>query len=382
MAVPFVHLYRFASGYRQSQRSKTEIGMPDAKSQIYRDLSVQLAALLKGGTDRVANAANMAALIYQGLPDLSWTGFYFRQGNELVLGPFQGKPACLRIPIGQGVCGTAAARRETVLVADVDRFPGHIACDPNSRSELVAPLIENGAVSGVLDLDSPMLARFDEEDRAGCEELVRVFVEHHRQIARADGYPADVDPQSGCRLRLPRRDELDPDGQRIYDRLADPAGGSLRGLRGPGGIQLHSPELSRRSRPLNHYLRNEAGLGGRVRELAILATARELGSRFEWAAHEGAALAEGIAREIIEVIRRRGVTGDLAEPDAVVIDLAREIFDARHVSSATYARALQQFGRRRLVDLVALIGNYAATAALLTAFDMQVDAEEPRAAAV
>jgi putative methionine-R-sulfoxide reductase with GAF domain/alkylhydroperoxidase family enzyme len=349
--------------------------MSDTKSQIYRDLSVQLAGLLKGETDRIANAANMAALIYHGLPDLSWTGFYFRQGSELVLGPFQGQPACMRIPIGQGVCGAAAARRETMLVPDVDRFPGHIACDPNSRSELVAPLIEDGAVSGVLDLDSPTLARFDEEDRTGCEQLVALFVEHHRLIGRADGYPADVDPQSGCRLPLPRRDELDPDGQRIYDRLADPAGGSLRGLRGPGGIQLHSPELSRRSRPVNHYLRNEAGLGGRVRELAILATARELGSRFEWAAHEGAALAEGIAREIIEVIRRRGVTGDLAEADAVVIDLAREIFDARHVSSATYARALRQFGRRRLVDLVALMGNYAATAALLTAFDMQVDTE-------
>lgn len=184
-------------------------------------------------------------------------------------------------------------------------------------------------------------------------------------------------PSWGCRLPLPRREELDPEAQRIWDRLADPAGGTLRGLRGPGGIQLHSPELSRRSRPVNHYLRYEAGLGGRVRELAILATARELDSRFEWAAHEGAALAEGIAPTLIDVIRHRQASGGLPEADAVVIDLAREIFGARHVSPATYARALGLFGRRRLVDLVALIGNYAATAALLTAFDMQLDPDPP-----
>ncbi len=355
--------------------------MPDAKSQIYRELAVQLAALLDGETDRVANAANMAALIYHGLPDLSWAGFYFFKGNELVLGPFQGKPACLRIAIGKGVCGTAAARGETVLVPDVDQFPGHIACDPNSRSELVVPLVDEGAVIGVLDLDSPLVARFDEADREGCERLAALFVEHHRQIAAPGGYPADIDPESGCRLPLPQREELDAEGQRTWDRLADPAGGTLRGLRGPGGIQLHSPELSRRSRPVNHYLRYEAGLGGRVRELAILATAREHDSRFEWAAHEPAALAEGISPEIIDVIRWRGTTAGLAEPDAIVIDLAREIFAARRVSPQTFARALQQFGRRKLVDLVALMGNYAATAALLTAFAMQVDAGHAPAAA-
>ena len=133
-------------------------------------------------------------------------------------------------------------------------------------------------------------------------------------------------PAAGC--RLPRREDLDPEGQRVYDRLANPDGGTLRGLKGPGGIQLHSPELAQRSRPVNHYLRYEAGLGGRVRELAILATAREHDSQFEWAAHEPAALAEGIPPELIDTIRWRGDTAGLAEADAIVIDLAREIFAA------------------------------------------------------
>jgi L-methionine (R)-S-oxide reductase len=126
----------------------------------------------------------MAALIYYGLPDLNWAGFYFRQGEELVLGPFQGKPACVRIPVGQGVCGTAAARAEIVRVPDVHHFPGHIACDPASRSELVVPLIEAGAVSGVLDLDSPLVGRFDQADQEGCEQLVSVFLVHLRQYRR------------------------------------------------------------------------------------------------------------------------------------------------------------------------------------------------------
>jgi L-methionine (R)-S-oxide reductase len=151
--------------------------MTDAdKPTVYRDLGRQLAALIAGEPDRVANAANMAALIYHGLPGLNWAGFYFTRGAELVLGPFQGQPACVRIPWGSGVCGTAAARGETVLVPDVHDFPGHIACDPVSRSELVVPLIEGGRVTGVLDLDSPLLARFDAEDLAGCEHLVRVLL--------------------------------------------------------------------------------------------------------------------------------------------------------------------------------------------------------------
>src|SRR6266404_7329515 len=159
--------------------------MTASKPDLYRDLAEQLAALLAGEADRIANAANMAALIYHGLPDLNWAGFYFRRGAELVLGPFQGKPACVRIPIGRGVCGTAAARAATVLVPDVHDFPGHIACDPESRSELVVPLIDAGAVLGVLDLDSPLLARFDELDRDGCEQLLALLLVHHRKYPDA-----------------------------------------------------------------------------------------------------------------------------------------------------------------------------------------------------
>jgi L-methionine (R)-S-oxide reductase len=157
------------------------------KPELYRDLTGQLAALLAGEANPIANAANAAALIYHGLPDLNWAGFYLRDGAELVLGPFQGEPACVRISIGKGVCGTAAARAETVLVMDVHDFPGHIACDPASRSELAVPLIEAGRVVGVLDLDSALLARFDEVDRTGCEGLVELFIEHHRRYSVAIG---------------------------------------------------------------------------------------------------------------------------------------------------------------------------------------------------
>jgi putative methionine-R-sulfoxide reductase with GAF domain/alkylhydroperoxidase family enzyme len=369
-------------GYSQPAIGRTEIemnpGKPEiSKTDLYRDLARQLAALLKGETDPIANAANMAALIYHGLPDLNWAGFYVRKGDALVLCAFQGRPACARIAIGQGVCGTAAARGEAVLVADVHEFPGHIACDPDSRSELVVPLIEGGEVIGVLDLDSPLVSRFDEVDQQGCEQLVALLLGHYGEHATQAGYPEDVDPESGCRLSLPRREDFDAEGQRIYDRLANSAGGTLRGLRGPGGIQLHSPELSRRARPVNHYLRHEAGLGGRVRELAILATARELDSQFEWAAHEPAALGEGVSREIIDIVKFRRDTSGLDEADAIVIELGRAIFGARKVSPATFAQALHQFGRRKLVDLVALMGNYAATAALLIAFDMQLDPDQP-----
>lgn len=189
-------------------------------------------------------------------------------------------------------------------------------------------------------------------------------------------YPDDIDPQSGCRLPLPRRDELGPEGQRIYDSLADPNGGTLRGLRGPGGITLHSEELARRSRPVNHYLRNEAGIEPRLRELAILATARELDSQFEWAAHEAEALRAGVPADLVATIKHRRPLDTIDPDDAVVIGLAREIFTAREVGSATFARALALFGRKRLVELVALMGNYAATAALLTAFDMQLDPDQ------
>jgi L-methionine (R)-S-oxide reductase len=154
------------------------------KSDRYRELAQQLTALLAGESDIIANAANTAALIYHGLPDLNWAGFYFRRGRELVLGPFQGKPACVRIPFGKGVCGAAAASAATVLVPDVHAFPGHIACDPGSNSELVVPLTEDGNVLGVLDLDSPLSARFDCIDQHGCEQLVRLFLDHHRQAFR------------------------------------------------------------------------------------------------------------------------------------------------------------------------------------------------------
>ena len=146
------------------------------KRALYDEMAAQLAALLSGESDPVANAANTAAVIYHGLPDLNWAGFYFRRDNGLVLGPFQGTPSCVRIPWDQGVCGTAAARGITVIVPDVDQFPGHIACDPASRSELVVPLVKAGEVTGVLDLDSPVLARFDEEDRAGVERLVAILI--------------------------------------------------------------------------------------------------------------------------------------------------------------------------------------------------------------
>ena len=186
-------------------------------------------------------------------------------------------------------------------------------------------------------------------------------------------YPADVDPQSGCRLPLPRRDELGGAALAIYDSLVDPKTASLRGLRGPGGINLHSPELAQRTRALNRYLRYEAGFPARLRELAILVTAREQDSQFEWCAHEAEARREGLAPDVIDIVRYRRDPAGLADPDRVVIELGREIFASRRVSPATYARALAQFGARQLVDLVALMGNYAMTAALLTAFDMQLD---------
>lgn len=185
--------------------------------------------------------------------------------------------------------------------------------------------------------------------------------------------PDDIDPESRCRLPLPRREDLDEAARAIYDRLATPGSGNLRGLRGPGGIQLHSPELSRRSRPVNHYLRFESRLSGRVRELAILVTARAHDSQFEWAAHEAEALKEGVPAEAIEAVRHRRGTAGLGDEDTIVIALGREIFENREVSPETFARALERFGKAGLVNLVALMGNYAATAALLTAFDMQLD---------
>jgi GAF domain-containing protein len=153
--------------------------LPADKGAAYAELARSLRALLEGERDLVANSANMAALLFWSLRDLNWAGFYLAEPGrgDLLLGPFQGKPACVRIPVGRGVCGTAAARRETVVVPDVHAFPGHIACDSASNSEVVVPIVRNGTLLGVLDLDSPVLSRFDEADARGLEALVRILVE-------------------------------------------------------------------------------------------------------------------------------------------------------------------------------------------------------------
>jgi L-methionine (R)-S-oxide reductase len=148
-----------------------------AKADAYRELNAQLAAVLAGERDGLANTANMAALLSQALPGLNWAGFYFLRDGGLVLGPFQGKVACIRIALGRGVCGTAAQTRETIVVPDVEKFPGHIACDHASRSEIVVPLVKDGCLLGVLDLDSPHLARFDAEDAAGLQAAVKVLLD-------------------------------------------------------------------------------------------------------------------------------------------------------------------------------------------------------------
>ena len=148
----------------------------DSKAALYAELAKQARALLDGEHDRIANAANLSALAYQALPDLNWVGFYLFDGTELVLGQFQGKPACVRIPLNRGVCGAAASQRQTQLVPDVHAFPGHIACDAASRSEIVVPLVHQGELIGVWDVDSPVPDRFDEDDRQGMEALCAIFL--------------------------------------------------------------------------------------------------------------------------------------------------------------------------------------------------------------
>ncbi|MDZ7894395.1 MAG: GAF domain-containing protein [Sphingobium sp.] len=154
-----------------------DIDAAGPKADLYRDLIAAAQALTDGEPDAIANMANLSALIGQYLPDLNWSGFYRMVGDELVLGPFQGKAACIRIPLGKGVCGTAAQTRITQLVEDVHAFPGHIACDAASRSEIVVPLVKNGKLIGVLDLDSPVPARFDAQDQAGLEALVAAVID-------------------------------------------------------------------------------------------------------------------------------------------------------------------------------------------------------------
>ena len=152
------------------------VQLAKSKAELYDQLASELSGLLAGERDLIANAANFSSLIYHSLPDLIWAGFYFAKDGELVLGPFQGKPACVRIRVGQGVCGAGAAKCETVIVPNVHEFPGHIACDSASNSEIVVPLMKDSRLIGVLDLDSPLLARFDQEDAAGLEEFVRILL--------------------------------------------------------------------------------------------------------------------------------------------------------------------------------------------------------------
>jgi L-methionine (R)-S-oxide reductase len=150
---------------------------PGTKAGLHSELLSQARALLAGERDATANAANLAALVFHTLPDLNWVGFYWMKEGELVLGPFQGKPACVRIALGKGVCGTAARDRRTIVVGDVHQFPGHIACDSASKSEVVVPLVRDGKVLGVFDVDSPSLRRFDEEDARSLEALVAIYLE-------------------------------------------------------------------------------------------------------------------------------------------------------------------------------------------------------------
>jgi L-methionine (R)-S-oxide reductase len=146
------------------------------KDADYASLAEELNSLLAGEPDFIANAANTSALLFDALPDINWAGFYFLRNGELVVGPFQGKPACVRIPLGKGVCGTAAASRKTIVVRDVHEFPGHIACDAASQSEIVVPLLRGDELLGVLDIDSPSVGRFDDADRRGIERLATLFI--------------------------------------------------------------------------------------------------------------------------------------------------------------------------------------------------------------
>lgn len=157
--------------------SETTNSRSTSKSDLYNQLAAQLSSLLAGERDLIANAANFSSLIFHSLPDLNWAGFYFVKDDELVLGPFQGRPACVRIAMGKGVCGTAAAEGVTRIVPNVHEFPGHIACDSASNSEIVVPLMKDGRLIGVLDLDSPLFGRFDNEDDQGLNRLVSALIQ-------------------------------------------------------------------------------------------------------------------------------------------------------------------------------------------------------------
>jgi L-methionine (R)-S-oxide reductase len=167
---------------KQSNKKRPVKKKKSAKSESYASLVAQLRSLLKDEYDFIANTANFSSLVYNALPDVNWAGFYLLQDHELVLGPFQGKPACVRIPLGKGVCGFAAKQCETVIVPNVSEFPGHIACDPASKSEIVIPLFDGERVLGVLDVDSATLGRFDDQDAEGLNELVTVLVAHEEGL--------------------------------------------------------------------------------------------------------------------------------------------------------------------------------------------------------
>ncbi len=184
--------------------------------------------------------------------------------------------------------------------------------------------------------------------------------------------PPDVFPESGFRLPLPKREDLDEETKEIFDHFMDPNSDTYVGIKGPGGIRMHSPKLSRLTQEVNHYLRHESGISKRVRELVILATARELDHQFEWVAHEPAAIDVGISEEIIDIIKYRRSTDGLEETDAVIIEFGRQLIGNRKVDSKIFARAHKIFGTKMLIDVVSVMGSYAATGALLTAFDIQL----------
>ena len=190
--------------------------------------------------------------------------------------------------------------------------------------------------------------------------------------------PPDVYPDSRCRLPLQKREELDEAGKKIYDHHVTPGGQSLAGLNGPGGIRLHSSRLSVLQSPPSRYLRWEAGLSGQIRELIILVTAREMNSEFEWFQHEAEALKEGLPRSIVDAVKYRKPLDGIPETESAIIAFGRELIGKRKVSPETFARALKLFGRRTLVDIVSLMGNYASTALLLVAFDAHLpEGQEP-----
>jgi 4-carboxymuconolactone decarboxylase len=203
----------------------------------------------------------------------------------------------------------------------------------------------------------------------------------HQGIAQTGGsppsvrsnMPSDIDPQSGFRLPLPKREDLDEAGKQTYDRAMTP-GTSLAGIQGPAGVRLYSPKTSPHLQALNQYLRFQAGLSPRVREIAILTTAREMDSQFEWVAHEPQAHKDGVPENVIDVIKYRRSTEGLDETDAIVIELGRQLWRDHRVTSQTFAKAKAIFGPHKLIDLVLLMGNYAGTAALLAAVDMQLHA--------